>query len=346
MQGYMGKLLWLARTARPDLSHAATLPSSNVSVWDDVAEKELCRLIGYLETYPDAVLGSVERSPQKVWGLQDLQFKLYVDASLQAPRSYSASVLSIVAPDGYEIPVDWFSRRQKLGVSSSMMAELVAIADGVATFGSLQEMFAGKPMLVLSDSEAALRAIERGHSTTTATYTHAYRLRISVLRDLEDLNLLSFQHVGTKLNKADLLTKVFGRWEFQRLSQLLGVYRTDITASQSDVERVNRIDAEGYVLEEKEAMKKGAPGEDCFPLWKAGGMRSQFCTPRRDMQESFKLNMHVTRRRGVLNFAVPRQSEAGSFESATRLWEHSQDASVLIFLHGVDMCEYHYLYVL
>ena len=66
VQGYMGKLLWLARTARPDLSHAATLLSSNVSVWDDVAERELCRLIGYLETYPDAVLGSVERSPERV----------------------------------------------------------------------------------------------------------------------------------------------------------------------------------------------------------------------------------------------------------------------------------------
>ena len=32
-----------------------------------------------------------------------------------------------------------------------MMAELVAIADGVATFGSLQEMFSGKPMLVLDE---------------------------------------------------------------------------------------------------------------------------------------------------------------------------------------------------
>jgi hypothetical protein len=118
-------------------------------------------------------------------------------------------------------------------------------------------MFSGKPMLVLSDSEAALRAIERGHSTTTATYTHAYRLRISVLRDLEDLELLSFQHVGTKLNKADLLTKLFGRWEFQRLSQLVGVYRTDVTTSQVAVDRVTRIDAEGYVPEEKEAMRKG-----------------------------------------------------------------------------------------
>ena len=54
----------------------------------------------------------------------------------------------------------------------------------------------------------------------------------------------------------------------QMTNQLLGVYRTDITASQKDVDRVNRIDSEGYVLEEKEAM---APGENCFPFREVGG---------------------------------------------------------------------------
>ena len=32
VQGYLGKLLWLSRTARPDLSHATTLFASNASV--------------------------------------------------------------------------------------------------------------------------------------------------------------------------------------------------------------------------------------------------------------------------------------------------------------------------
>ena len=140
---------------------------------------------------------------------------------------------------------------------SSMMAELVALAEGVATFGSLQELFDCNPIEFMSDSESALQAVQRGHSIATSAYTHAYRLRISALRDLEDLGMVQYQHIGTRHNKSDLMTKVFGRFEYLRLSQLNGVFREDITKAGDYLRKARTIDAEGYVPEEKAAMQQG-----------------------------------------------------------------------------------------
>ena len=73
-----------------------------------------------------------------------------------------------------------------------------------------------------------------------------------MMRDLEDLGMVAYQHVGTKLNKADLMTKTFGKWEFKRLSQLCGVFRTDVSSDRVTEDRAKELDAEGHFPSEQE----------------------------------------------------------------------------------------------
>ena len=82
-----------------------------------------------------------------------------------------------------------------------------------------------------------------------------------MMRDLEDLGMVAYQHVGTKLNKADLMTKTFGKWEFKRLSQLCGVFRTDVSSDRTTEDRARGLDAEGYLSCEREEDIRGARAE-------------------------------------------------------------------------------------
>ena len=82
-----------------------------------------------------------------------------------------------------------------------------------------------------------------------------------MMRDLEDLGMVAYQHVGTKLNKADLMTKTFGKWEFKRLSQLCGVFRTDVSSDRTTEDRARGLDAEGHLSCEREEDIRGARAE-------------------------------------------------------------------------------------
>ena len=49
VQGYIGRLMWLARTGRPDICHSVGLLASVVGIWDELCERGLQRLVGYLK---------------------------------------------------------------------------------------------------------------------------------------------------------------------------------------------------------------------------------------------------------------------------------------------------------
>jgi hypothetical protein len=222
VQGYIGRLMWLARTGRPDISHSVTLLASMVNSWGPVAEKEMVRLVGYLKhTQHDTLTYQIVRQVTEVPDTS-VMFRTYVDASLQEPRSYSGGAITVGLPGVGECLIEWWSRRQRICATSSMLAEIIAMMEGVVEAAPLRE-FSRYPVRILCDNQSAIRVASQGYSKAIAAYTRPLRLRMLALKDLVELEQIEIQYVPTKDNMADLFTKTFARFEQARLSRLAGM---------------------------------------------------------------------------------------------------------------------------
>ena len=71
VQGYVGRLMWLARTGRPDISHAVGILASVVGIWNNHCEHELHRLVGYLKSTTGHTLEFYARE-QHPWTVKQL----------------------------------------------------------------------------------------------------------------------------------------------------------------------------------------------------------------------------------------------------------------------------------
>jgi hypothetical protein len=222
VQGYVGRLMWLARTGRPDISHAVGILASVTGIWSEVAEKELRRLVGYLKHTRDISLCYQIRKGVAPPTDTHVQFKVYVDASLQDPRSYSGGAITVGVHGAGECMIEWWSRKQKIAVVSSMMAEVIALMDGVVEAAPLREL-SKFPIRVLCDNQAAIKVVSHGHSRAMSMYSRPLRLRICTIRDMIELEQIDVVYVPTKDNMSDIFTKVFARYEQARLTRLAGM---------------------------------------------------------------------------------------------------------------------------
>ena len=152
----------------------------------------------------------------------DIQFKTYVDASLQDPRSYSGGVITVGIPGEGECAIEWWSRKQRIAVVSSMMAEVIALMDGLVESTALREL-SRYPVRLLCDNQPAIRVVQKGYSSAMSAYTRPLRLRLSALKDMVELEQIDIVYVPSKDNLSDLLTKVFTRFKQARLARLVGM---------------------------------------------------------------------------------------------------------------------------
>ena len=151
-----------------------------------------------------------------------IQFRTYVDASLQEPRSYSGVVITVRVPGIGECAIEWRSRRQRICVTSTMAAEVIALMEGVVESTPLREL-SRYPVRLLCDNQAAIRVASQGHSKAVAAYIRPLRLRLAALKDMVELEQIEMEYVPSKDSTSDLLTKVFARFEQARLSRLVGM---------------------------------------------------------------------------------------------------------------------------
>jgi hypothetical protein len=148
-----------------------------------------------------------------------MKLVMFADANLALPRPHSGGVLVFMhEATGTVHVVGWFSRRQKLTVTATAASELVALHDvvhcwlGYAACGDIH----GSPTATCyGDNLASLRIVERGYSDKVSFLGRALDLRIGFLSDLVELNLIRFEHVVSKRNLANILTKVLEKNQLQ-----------------------------------------------------------------------------------------------------------------------------------
>ena len=163
------KDLWLGRLSRPDIIKPITDLASHVQCWSKNDDKQLYRLICYLDSTSHYRLsGKIGDSADK------LKLLLFVDAdlagSMDDTKSRSGGYLVISGPNSW-FPVCWVSRKQTATSRSTTEAEVVALA--VCLFSEaipmlqLLDLLLGRKvdLYILEDNQATIKVCRSGLGT-------------------------------------------------------------------------------------------------------------------------------------------------------------------------------------
>jgi len=230
LQSVVGRLLWVCRTARPDLAHMASAFGARVLTWDTTTDRELARTMGYLLLTHNAQLSF--RWPKDRASLRPgkLYNTISTDADWVEPRSQSGMLASVSTgdcPDSTDgwLPVHWLSKKQSLSADSSTSAEIIAAHTGLreafpimlalcqflAESGTIEEA----PTVCLRvDNATCLKHVSQNPTQTFFVYAKACAVRISLLSDLHKAGIICASHVASALNPSDVFTKAFGPLDF------------------------------------------------------------------------------------------------------------------------------------
>ncbi|KAA8494477.1 Copia protein [Porphyridium purpureum] len=204
----LGKLMWLARTTRPDVAHAVAMIARHTDRWSADAERALSEVLAYLYKHADVRL----RYPVPQAENAQIMIHSYVDSDLDPGRSTSGTALFLVSGDTRHL-VEWSSRRQRRVATSTAEAELVALHGAVqnalfpiALF--LEDVGRGWPRATIRcDNETALGAVMKGFSPGLLHASKTQKICLAWLHELYREALVTFDHVPTRGNMADPLTK-------------------------------------------------------------------------------------------------------------------------------------------
>jgi ribonuclease HI len=222
---FVGKLLWLCRTTRPDLAYAASFLGRMVTNWTVFSDRCLSRLMEYLFHNTDVKL-SFEMKPM----LESIvNINVYCDADHAGSGPKSTNGLACLL--GSEL-VHWSSKLQSSTATSSTEAELIAasyaLKEGIApleTFFEESGIMKSKTTLFM-DSEPAMKAIRKGFSPRMKHLKRIHKINLDLLHDeVHKNNDRSISHVSTHENLADIFTKDLQAPSFAKLLSQLVVDR-------------------------------------------------------------------------------------------------------------------------
>ena len=179
------KVLYAARMARWDLLKPVGSLASRVTKWTPACDKQLHRLMCYLNCTQDVAMhGWVGDSMEDVW------LELYTDADFagcpDTLRSTSGVLLALVGPNTF-FPLHGASKKQGCVSHSTTEAEIVAADFGLRTEGipavSLWETLLGRtPELRLAeDNQATLRIIKSGKNPQMRYLSRTHKVNLSFM---------------------------------------------------------------------------------------------------------------------------------------------------------------------
>ena len=183
------KLLWVCRLARPDLAYAISSLATPVTRWSRNSDKQLYRLVSYLNSTKDLCLVSQVHDPPEKCTLD-----LFCDADLGGcpftARSTSGLFLVDRGENGTFAPIAWRSRRQTHVARSTADAELNALSEGLheellPTY-QLFELLLGnktpKPV-AREDNSAVVQSIRQGYSVKLRHLARTPKLSLASLHE-------------------------------------------------------------------------------------------------------------------------------------------------------------------
>jgi hypothetical protein len=213
----LGHLLYFARAMHPEMLYAvcrlAEFQTGPSREHFDALEK-VCRYLRYVS---DAKL---------VLRCQDKTLKVYSDADLAGTPESSRSTSGYVIFMG-EAAVDFASKRQAKTVRSTAAAEVSAVGlastalmDIMALIKELRGEECIKPVRILCDNMATVYNI--GNGRTPPCERHIW-LQHNIALETEERGDSKVEHVGTKMNTADVFTKALPAQDLARHRDGLGV---------------------------------------------------------------------------------------------------------------------------
>ena len=217
----IGKLLWVARCCRPDISFAVSRLSSLAARWGDDCETQLRRVVGYLS----------KTSETGLWYTYNggtLVTRIYSDASWAAPRSQTGLTLVEESDDGASrAMLDWGSVKQPITADSSGASELIAAHTAVRSLIAQSGAFGGErtePVQILTDNSTVIRVSVKGSSQALAwLQVKPIAVRVGLLRDFVNLGIVTVLHVRTDRQKSDGFTKAMDRVKLAQWCRLVGL---------------------------------------------------------------------------------------------------------------------------
>lgn len=133
--------------------------------------------------------------------------KVHTDASLALPRSHSGIFLFAASDKDTMIPLDWASKHQKIGSTSSCASETISAHEGAMLALPTTSFFFKQSMELHCDNRALLHNINRGYSERLSYLQRALKLRTTFLHDCVRRGLIVPLFVPTDLDLADGMTK-------------------------------------------------------------------------------------------------------------------------------------------
>jgi len=212
----IGSLQWIQRGTRPDISFAVTYLARFANCYDASHFKAAKRVLRYLNTTKDKCLVYRREPGQKV--NSKLNLVAYTDSDWGTDkndrRSYSGSVVYVNG-----CLVGWKCSKQHTVALSSVEAEYMALSDctreTLYVINILKEFFNVQlPVKILCDNIGAgcMAENEINNQRTKHIDIRYHMVRQHIANKTVDL-----QHVPTKENIADMLTKALGPEIFNKL---------------------------------------------------------------------------------------------------------------------------------
>ena len=223
------KALWLGRLARPDIVKPIGDMASCVQKWSRNNDKQLHRLICYINTTKTyRLVGQVGDDPR------ELRLALYVDADFAGEKSdaksNSGGYLVLKGPNTF-FPLAWVSKRQTSVSRSTTESEIVSLAHSLFQEGlpalSLWERLLGRTsvqLVIHEDNQATILVAKKGYSPKLRHIARTHKVNLgSISEQLEEGTGVEIEYVDTAEQAADIFTKALVPQKWDRAIKLLGI---------------------------------------------------------------------------------------------------------------------------
>lgn len=212
----VGSLMYLAVSTRPDLMYAVSVASEKLDQATVADWSAVKRILRYLKGTIDFGIKYECQEDQKLVGYSDADYA----GDSKTRRSRSGVV--ILYGSG---PIIWQSTKQKMIVLSTSEAELVAGCEGAKNLIWANRLFSeitdwkSVPVLRIDN----MSTIRLGKNPEFHARSKHIEIRFFFIREKYLERKIELEHVTSKLQLADIMTKVLLHYRFVELRSLLGV---------------------------------------------------------------------------------------------------------------------------
>ena len=224
------KPLYLARSARPEISFAIGRLARRITKWTRRDDRECDRLYAYLNsTVSFKLTGTI-----KVGCADALFIRDFPDADLagdaETARSTSGMWIELCDGSGGSFPLEWSSKLQTVVSHSTPEAELVSMSRSMREYAlPLQEMWSAllnRPidLEVLEDNMSTIEIVNKGYSSRLAHLPRTHRISVAWTAEQAAKPDVKLTHCPTAEQKADSFTKALDKIKHAEALQSLGIH--------------------------------------------------------------------------------------------------------------------------